>query len=66
MRAADGETIAWLEGAKNGELFDVAEDVEELRLSYDAVRALALTPRDSVAFIEQLMESLPCDPPEST
>ncbi|MFD5320373.1 helix-turn-helix domain-containing protein [Streptomyces sp. NPDC127098] len=66
LRTADGGTVAWLEGAKSGELFEVAEDVEELRLSYDAVRALALTPRDSVAFIEQLMETLPCDPLEST
>ncbi|MDT0319647.1 helix-turn-helix domain-containing protein [Streptomyces millisiae] len=66
LRTADGETTAWLEGAKNGELFDVAEDVEDLRLSYDAVRDLALSSRESVTFIEQLMETLPCDPLEST
>ncbi|WKX71912.1 helix-turn-helix transcriptional regulator [Streptomyces sp. XD-27] len=59
-----GNTVAWLESFMGGELYEEPESVERLRLTYDALRDLALPPRDSVAFIEQLMEdSSPCDPP---
>lgn len=66
LRRPDGSATAWLESSKSGELFENTEDVERLRLSYDALRGLALSPRESVAFIERVMEdSTPCDPPAS-
>ncbi|GGK73364.1 helix-turn-helix domain-containing protein [Streptomyces flaveus] len=64
LRRPDGCTAAWLETSKSGELFEETETVTRFRLSYDALRGLALSPRESVAFIEQVMEdSAPCDPP---
>lgn len=67
LRHPDGRAAAWLESSKSGEMFEDADDVERFRLSYDALRGLALSPRDSVAFIEQVMEgSAPCDPLAST
>lgn len=67
LRRPDGRPAAWLESSKSGELFEAAEDVERFRLSYDALRGLALSPRESVAFIEHVMEdSASCDPPIST
>ncbi|MFB8443143.1 helix-turn-helix domain-containing protein [Streptomyces niveus] len=52
----DGSAVAYTEDARSGELFESAADVEELRLSYDLLRDLALSPRESVAFIKRLME----------
>ncbi|MDO0913924.1 helix-turn-helix transcriptional regulator [Streptomyces sp. DT2A-34] len=67
LRCPDGSTAVWVESSKSGELFEDAREVEQLRLSYDALRDVALSPQDSVAFIEQVMEdSAPCDPPAST
>jgi transcriptional regulator with XRE-family HTH domain len=67
LRRPDGRTAAWVESSKSGELFEDIEEVERLRLSYDALRDVALSPRDSAAFIEQVMEdSAPCQPPAST
>jgi hypothetical protein len=62
----DGTSQAYTETAYSGELFEEPKDVATLRVAYDRVRDLALSPRESVAFIEQLMEDIPCDPPEST
>jgi transcriptional regulator with XRE-family HTH domain len=66
VRTAEGRAAAWLESSKSGDLIEDAEEVERIRLSYDAVRDMALSPQESLAFIEQLMENLPCDPPAST
>ncbi|MFE3247920.1 helix-turn-helix domain-containing protein [Streptomyces sp. NPDC059209] len=52
----DGSAVAYTEDARSGELFESAADVEDLRLSYDLLRDLALSPRESVAFIKRLME----------
>lgn len=60
LRLTNGRAVAWLESSKNGELVEDPEEVERFRLSYDAVRDLALSPRRSVAFLDQLMED---DPP---
>lgn len=56
LQRPDGRTAAWLESSKNGELFEETDEVERFRLSYDALRDRALSPRDSVAFIERAME----------
>lgn len=57
LRSAEGREAAWLESSKGGELFEgPTEDQQWCRLSYDALRDVALSPQDSVAFIEHLME----------
>ncbi|WP_405821656.1 helix-turn-helix transcriptional regulator [Streptomyces sp. NBC_00838] len=52
----DGKAVAYTEDQHSGQLLESAEDVEDLRLSYDLLRDLALSPRESVAFIKRLME----------
>ncbi|WP_018385105.1 helix-turn-helix domain-containing protein [Wenjunlia vitaminophila] len=57
VRRRDGRTAAWLESSKSGELVADAEEAEQrFRLSYDALRDMALSPRESVAFIEHLVK----------
>ncbi|MFD5396285.1 helix-turn-helix domain-containing protein [Streptomyces sp. NPDC127097] len=53
---ADGGAVAYLEGNRSGELIEEPEEVEQYRLSYDRLRDEALSPSDSAAFIEQLVE----------
>ncbi|MGW7577712.1 helix-turn-helix domain-containing protein [Streptomyces sp. NPDC054765] len=53
---ADGGAVAYLEGNSSGELIEEPEEVEPYRLSYDRLRDEALSPSDSAAFIEQLVE----------
>ncbi|MFI6084376.1 DUF5753 domain-containing protein [Streptomyces sp. NPDC051217] len=52
----DGKAVSYTEDAHSGKLIEDPSEVEKLRLSYDLLRDLALSPRDSVAFIERLME----------
>ncbi|WP_405796895.1 helix-turn-helix domain-containing protein [Streptomyces sp. NBC_01506] len=52
----DGKAVAYTEDQHSGQLLESAKDVEDLRLSYDLLRDLALSPRKSVAFIKQLLE----------
>ncbi|MFF5086670.1 helix-turn-helix domain-containing protein [Streptomyces niveus] len=52
----DGRADAYTEDAHSGKLIEDPSEVEKLRLSYDLLRDLALSPRDSVAFIERLLE----------
>lgn len=59
----DGKAVAYTEHAHSGELIEDPSEVEKLRLSYDLLRDLALSPQHSVAFIERLLEeNEPCDP----
>ncbi|TXL91721.1 helix-turn-helix transcriptional regulator [Streptomyces sp. IB2014 016-6] len=59
----DGKAVAYTEDAHSGQLIEDPSEVEKLRLSYDLLRDLALSPRDSVAFIERLLEeNKPCTP----
>ncbi|MFI2260055.1 helix-turn-helix domain-containing protein [Streptomyces tubercidicus] len=53
---ADGTAVAYLEGNKSGDLIEEATEIGQLRLSYDHLRDMALTPPDSAAFIKQLLE----------
>ncbi|MGW7490940.1 helix-turn-helix domain-containing protein [Streptomyces sp. NPDC054786] len=53
---ADGTAVAYLEGNKSGSLIEDATEISQLRLSYDCLRDMALTPPDSVAFVKQLLE----------
>ncbi|MGH3314095.1 MAG: helix-turn-helix domain-containing protein [Streptomyces sp.] len=53
---ADGSAVAYLEGNKFGELIEDAAKVNAYRLSYDQIRDRALSPPDSVAFVERILE----------
>jgi transcriptional regulator with XRE-family HTH domain len=52
----DGTSAAYSEGCKSGEMIEEPEAVEQLRLSYDELSALALSPVDSLEFIRDLMK----------
>ncbi|MFE9295972.1 helix-turn-helix domain-containing protein [Streptomyces niveus] len=62
----DGKAAAYTEDQHSGQLLESAKDVEDLRLSYDLLRDLALPPRESVAFIKRLMEDGTSCAPEPT
>ncbi|MFE0687463.1 helix-turn-helix domain-containing protein [Streptomyces xiamenensis] len=66
MWMPNGRPVGYVETGYFGELTEEAPSVERLRLAYDRLRDLALSPPESVAFLEQLMEEIPCDLPEST
>ncbi|MFI9258946.1 helix-turn-helix domain-containing protein [Streptomyces sioyaensis] len=53
---ADGSSVAYREGNRSGELIEEAAEVTRFRLSYDRLRDMALSLRDSAAFIGQLVE----------
>ncbi|MFH8344759.1 helix-turn-helix domain-containing protein [Streptomyces sp. NPDC018045] len=53
----DGSAVAYLEGNRSGDLIDDADEVAQLRLSYDRLRDMSLSLTDSVAFIQQVMEA---------
>jgi hypothetical protein len=59
----DGTYVAYSETGYYGELYEDSRDARPMRVAYDRLRDLALSPRDSVALIEQLMEDSSCDPP---
>jgi transcriptional regulator with XRE-family HTH domain len=50
----DGASAAYLEGSKSGEVIEEPDEVEQLKLSYDQVRDLSLSPQDSLEFIRSL------------
>lgn len=62
----DGKGVAYTETGYSGNLIESPSGFDRLRIAYDRLRDVALPPPETVAFIEQLMEELPCDPPEST
>ncbi|MGW7022424.1 helix-turn-helix domain-containing protein [Streptomyces decoyicus] len=53
---ADGSAVAYLEGNRSGELIEEPAEIERYRLSYDRLRDTALSPCNSSAFIQQLVE----------
>ncbi|MER6122030.1 helix-turn-helix transcriptional regulator [Streptomyces sp. NPDC001795] len=52
----DGSAVAYKEGNGCSELVEDPDDVLRLRLSYDRLRDLALSPADSLAFIRRELE----------
>ncbi|MBL1065151.1 helix-turn-helix transcriptional regulator [Streptomyces sp. 7-21] len=50
----EGAIAAYLESGKSGEVLEEPAEVEMLKLSYDQVRDLALSPSDSYEFIKSL------------
>lgn len=54
----DGSAVAYEEGITTGQLLEDSERVVTRRRSYDLLRAYALSPRDTAAFIRSVMEAL--------
>ncbi|MFD5033233.1 Scr1 family TA system antitoxin-like transcriptional regulator [Streptomyces sp. NPDC058220] len=54
-----GHPVAYEEGLTTGTLLEDAESVRTRRRDYDLMRAYALSPRDTAAFIRSTMEALP-------
>ena len=52
----DGTSAAYLEGNKSGEVIEEPGEVEQHKLSYDEISARALSPKDSLEFIRNLMK----------
>ncbi|MGW4020891.1 helix-turn-helix domain-containing protein [Streptomyces sp. NPDC005009] len=53
---SDGSSVAYLEGSASGELLEEPDDFLKYRLAYDQIRDAALTPLESVTFIERILE----------
>ena len=51
-----GEPVAWTEGNGYGELIQDPDKVLRFRLSYDLVRDASLSPAESTAFMQRLLE----------
>ncbi|GAA3824029.1 Scr1 family TA system antitoxin-like transcriptional regulator [Streptomyces phyllanthi] len=58
LKFADGTAIGRCPGAFNGRPVSDLRDLRILELRYGMIRAQALTPRESLAFIEGLLEKL--------
>jgi hypothetical protein len=52
----DGSAVAYKEGNGCSELAEEPDEVLRLRLSYDRLRDLALSPPDSLTFIRDVLE----------
>ncbi|MFF4114216.1 helix-turn-helix transcriptional regulator [Streptomyces sp. NPDC001714] len=61
----DNSTTVYQEGGGIGEVFDDRETVTRRLRDYDRMKACALSPEESAAFIEAAMEKFePCEPPQ--
>ncbi|WP_405743669.1 helix-turn-helix domain-containing protein [Streptomyces sp. NBC_01525] len=65
LRLPEGRTVAWVETGFDGQLVTDNGGVERLQFSYDRLRDHALSPRESVEFIQRLLEEIPCPSTES-
>jgi transcriptional regulator with XRE-family HTH domain len=60
----DQQLVAYVEGSQSGAIIDDRDAVTKRIESYDLLRAMALSPRDSEAMIRAAMEDwMPCEPP---
>jgi transcriptional regulator with XRE-family HTH domain len=55
LKFEDGTALARSDGAYNGRPVSDPKDLRILELRYSTIRAMALTPRESLAFIERLL-----------
>ena len=62
----DGRTVAYVETGYSGDLAEETRDVDRLRVAYDQLRDLALSPRESRELITQYLAEVPCEAPELT
>ncbi|MFF9482953.1 helix-turn-helix domain-containing protein [Streptomyces sp. NPDC014733] len=65
LRLPEGRTAAWVETGFDGQLVSDIAEVERLQFSYDRLRDHALTPHESIEFIQRLLEEFPCPSAES-
>ncbi|WP_236243021.1 helix-turn-helix transcriptional regulator [Streptomyces sp. CC228A] len=65
LRLPDGMAVAWVETGRSGELVEDAERVGQLLQSYDRLRDRALSPHESVEFVQRVLEETLCPPPVS-
>ncbi|WP_406479478.1 DUF5753 domain-containing protein [Streptomyces platensis] len=62
----DQPLLAYLEGSRSGTIIEEQDEVAELEESYDLLKAMALSPRDSEAMVRAAMEDwTPCEPPRT-
>ncbi|MFI1736592.1 Scr1 family TA system antitoxin-like transcriptional regulator [Streptomyces sioyaensis] len=62
----DEPLLAYLEGSRSGTIVEDRDEVMELEESYDLLKAMALSPRDSEAMIRAATEDwTPCEPPRT-
>jgi hypothetical protein len=59
LTVEDGTTVAWEESIDSGTLMEDRERVSARQRAYDLLRAHALPPRETAAFIRTVMEELP-------
>lgn len=58
LKFQDGTAVGRSEGAFNGRPVSTPRDLRVLELRYGMIRAQALTPRESLAFIEHVLGEL--------
>lgn len=59
MTLDDGSQVAYEEAISTGTLIDDMDAISGYRRAYDLLRACALSPKESAAFIRSVMEELP-------
>ncbi|MER6146245.1 Scr1 family TA system antitoxin-like transcriptional regulator [Streptomyces sparsogenes] len=55
LKLNDGTTVGYSEGPLTSRVISNPREVQILELRYGIIRAQALTPRESLAFIEKLL-----------
>ncbi len=65
MRLPKGSSVAYTETGQSGDLIEDTKETDRLQVLYDRLRDKALSPQESVAFIDKLMEERTCKPPET-
>ncbi|MFJ8472415.1 DUF5753 domain-containing protein [Kitasatospora sp. NPDC094011] len=55
----DAPRVAYLEGVKSGQLIEAPQQVTDMALIYDTLRAVALTPDESLAWLHRASEEHP-------
>jgi hypothetical protein len=56
LKLSDGSTVGYSEAQLNSRLISAPREVQILEMRYGIIRSQALTPRESLAFIEKLRE----------
>jgi hypothetical protein len=65
LQLPDGYMAAYREHAQGGELVEETTAVQRAQRAYDEVRDLALSPAESLEFIQRILEEVPCEEPST-